>query len=128
MKPEFHLQAFDERKDTILRWAVETRGIDKSQRIIGDNASKAIVELLSAYLHKKRMVEEGFQLNHIWFKSESVNQRLPEFDNKASVTTKMIELEKICEKLSYGTPKHIERSKEALSLFRELENLIKGMM
>ena len=43
MKPEYHLQAFEERKETIFRWAVEVRGIEHSQHIIGDNASRAII-------------------------------------------------------------------------------------
>jgi len=41
-----------------LKWAIATRGIENSQRIIGDNTSKAVCELLSAYLHKKELIEE----------------------------------------------------------------------
>ena len=50
MKPEIHLQAFEERKETIFKWAVEVRGLSQSQRIIGDQASKAINE---PFLHIK---------------------------------------------------------------------------
>lgn len=128
MKPESHLEAFEERKDTLFKWALEVRGLEKSQRIVGDNASKAIVELLSAYLHKKRKVEEGFQINHAWFKSERVSDRFPEFEGKALVMRKLMELEKLCENLSYGAPKPLEKARHALDLFRELEILIKGMM
>lgn len=87
MKPEAHLQAFEERKETIFKWAIEVRGIENSQRIIGDNTSKAITELLSAYLHNEKRVEDGFQLNHSWFKPESVRERLPEFPNHEQITT-----------------------------------------
>ena len=128
MKPEFHLQAFEERKETILKWAVEVRGIEKSQRIIGDNASKAIMELLSAYLHNKKKVDEGFQLNHTWFKSEKVYERLPEFENKRKIVSKIIKLEKICELLSYGIPKPVQRAEDVLKIFGEFEAIIKGMM
>ena len=64
MRTEEHLKSFNERKETIFKWAIELRGLENSQRIIGDNASKAAVELLSAYLHKNKLVKEGFQKNH----------------------------------------------------------------
>jgi hypothetical protein len=128
MKPEFHLEAFEERKETIIKWGVEVRGIENSQRIVGDNASKAITELLSAYLHKKHKINEGFQINHIWFKSERVFEKLPEFENKRNIVGKMIELERLCERLSYGVPKPLEKIKEALKVFEDLEKTIKRMI
>ncbi|MBI2139902.1 hypothetical protein HYU14_03185 [Candidatus Woesearchaeota archaeon] len=128
MRPETHLEAFEERKETIMKWAVEVRGIENSQRIIGDNASKAIAELLSAYLHKAHKVEEGFQLNHAWFKSEKIFRRLPEFEGKQGIVSKMITLEKACEKLSYGSPKDINEIESALSLFKEMEGKIKPLL
>lgn len=128
MKVETHLKAFEERKETILQWAVKVRGAQQSQRIIGDNASKAIVELLSAYLHKHKIVEDGFQLNHAWFKSEKVATRLPEFPSKQEVVTKMIALEKACENLSYGTEKSPEKIEQALALFKELEAKLQEML
>lgn len=128
MKPELHLQAFEERKETIFKWAIEVRGMENSQRIIGDNASKAATELLSAYLHKEKKVEEGFQLNHSWFKSASAGERLPEFPNKSRIVSMMTELERLCEKLSYGAPKPLEKVKEAIELFKALESIIKGML
>ena len=45
MKAELHLEAFEDRKETIFKWGVEVRGLEKSQRIVGDNASRAITEL-----------------------------------------------------------------------------------
>lgn len=128
MKPEIHLQAFEERKETIFRWAIDVRGVENSQRIIGDNASKGITELLSAYLHQKRKVEDGFQLNHAWFKSDKVVERLPEFEKKSAIMTGMIELEKLCEKLSYGAPKPVDSAKRAVDLFRKLEQEIKSIL
>lgn len=128
MRPELHMEAFEERKETIYRWAIEVRGIENSQRIIGDNASKATAELLSACLHKQRKIDEGFQINHAWFKSESVYNRFPEFENKSMIIPKMIELERLCEKLSYGAPKPIENIRNALELFQLLEKTIKEMM
>ncbi|MEK6893170.1 MAG: hypothetical protein AABX07_03110 [Nanoarchaeota archaeon] len=128
MKYDAHIQAFNERRETIIKWAIDIRGIESSQRIIGDNASKAICELLSAYLHKKRAVEEGFQLNHSWFKSEGIYERLPEFENKSKLIEKMIELEKLCENLSYGSPKPVEKIKLTLELFKYLESILQEML
>ncbi len=128
MKLEYHKQAFDERKETIFKWGIEVRGIENSQRIIGDNASKAVCELLSAYLLKERIVESGFQLNHSWFKSEKIMLRLPDFQNKKEIVSKMVELEKLCEQLSYGSPKSIDNLEQALALFRELEEKLRGML
>ena len=100
MKIELHKQAYEERKDTLFKWCVEVKGIENSQRIIGDNASRAIVEMLSAYLLLEKKVEAGFQLNHAWFKSETVMNRLPEFSEKQKIVSQMIRLEKLCEQLS----------------------------
>lgn len=128
MDVETHIKAFEERKETILQWAMKVRGIQQSQRIIGDNASRAIVELLSAYLHKRKIVEDGFQLNHAWFKSDKVAARLPDFSAKQEIIVKMIALEKACENLSYGTEKPLEKIEETVTLFKELEERIQEML
>ncbi|MBI2151355.1 hypothetical protein HYU21_01360 [Candidatus Woesearchaeota archaeon] len=59
MELETHQRAFEERKETIFKWAIEVRGLENSQHIVGDNASSAITELLSAYLHQQKKVEVG---------------------------------------------------------------------
>lgn len=64
MKEDDHWKAYQEYRDNIFSWALEIRGLEKSQRTVGLNASRAIVELLSVYLHRKKLVDEGFQLNH----------------------------------------------------------------
>ncbi len=124
MKIEDHLKAFDEHKEIIFRWALDVRGIENSQRTVGLHASRAIAELLSAYLHQKQKIDEGFQINHRWFKSKKIVDKLPEFENKDDVVDKMMELENICEYLSYGSPKPVEKIEEALKLFKELEGMI----
>jgi hypothetical protein len=58
MKLQDHLNAYNEHRDTI-NWAIN-RGISKSQRIIGIHTSRAIIELFSAYLHKKELISIGF--------------------------------------------------------------------
>lgn len=128
MKEEDHLKAYQEYKDNIFSWAIEIRGLEKSQRTVGLNASRAIVELLSAYLHRKKLVDEGFQLNHRWFKSEKVSEKLPNFKNKQKVLEKMVSLEKSSEALSYGSPKPSEKIREIIELFNEVEKIILVML
>ncbi len=128
MKEEDHLKAYQEYKDNIFSWAIEIRGLEKSQRTIGLNASRAIVELLSAYLHRKKLVDEGFQLNHRWFKSEKVSEKLPDFKNKQKILEKMVSLEKSSENLAYGSPRPSEKIRDIIELFNEIEKIILGML
>lgn len=124
MKEEDHRKAYQEYRDNIFSWALEIRGLEKSQRTVGLNASRALVELLSAYLHRKKLVDEGFQLNHRWFKSINVSQKLPDFKNKGSIIQKMVSLENASEVLAYGAPKPYERIKEIIALFNDTEKII----
>jgi len=121
------MEAFEEHRETLFRWALEVHGIEKSQRTVGLHASRGIIELLSAYLHRKKKVSDGFQLNHRWFKSENVLERLPDFENKSKVIGKMIELENLSESLAYGSQKPKETIELALKMFRDLEKEIKRL-
>ncbi len=67
-------------------------------------------------------------MNHRWFKTEKVADRLPEFRNKKEIVRGMVELENSSETLSYGAPRPVERTKEVIALFNELERKIKAMM
>lgn len=128
MKTEDHLEAFEEHKTTIFKWALNTYGISRSQRIVGLHASRGIVELLSAYLHKQKLIDEGFQINHRWFKTDKVSEKLPEFENKNRIINKIVELELLSEQLSYGSPKPAEMIEKALSVFKDIENEIRELM
>jgi len=122
MKAEDHMTAYEEHRDT-LNWAIN-RGISRSQRTIGVHTSRAIIELFSAYLHKKNLISMGFQINHRWFKSEKIGQRFPDFKNKEVIMKKLIELEKGAENLIYGSQKTEKEIKEILNLFNEIENIL----
>ncbi len=127
MKEEEHTEAFESHKKTIFSWALEINGLENSQRIIGLHASRGIIELLSNYLHKNKLVKPGFQLNHRWFKSNKINDKLPEFSNKEEIISSLIKLENLCEKLSYGKKKPIEEIEAAIKLFNELEEKINDL-
>ncbi len=114
VKEKEHREAFETHKKIIFEWALEIQCLQKSQRIIGLHASRGIAELLSLLLHRKKLVLAGFQLNHRWFKSEKVAEKLPEFENKDEIIKLMVRLENICEVLSYGKQRSIEKVKKPL--------------
>jgi len=124
MKLESHEESLEEHKNVIFKWALEVQGLERSQRIVGLHASRGAVEILSIFLHKNKLIDEGFQLNHRWFKSQKVAEKLPEFPNKNYFVKKMVELENLCETLTYGTQKPIEKTEEALKLFKEIEKIL----
>lgn len=124
MRIELHQEAFETNKRAIFKWALEVEGLEKSQRIIGLHASRGILELLSVFLHKRKLIDEGFQLNHRWFKTEKVSSKLPEFENKKEIISKIVRLENLCEILSYGTQRPLDETQQALNLSKELEEIL----
>ena len=125
MKLENHLESYKEHKETIFDWALKVKGIKNSQRVIGTHASRAMVDLLAVHLLKRNLISPGLQLNHRWFKSEKILEKLPEFENKKEICEDMIKLELLCEDLTYGSPKTEEKIKEAIFLFNKIELRLK---
>lgn len=125
MKIENHLESYKEHRETIFDWALKIKGLKNSQRVIGLHASRGIVDLLMVYLLKKSVINSGVMINHRWFKSKSVLERLPEFDDKAEICNEIIKLEILCEDLTYGAPKPEDKIKEAILLFNKLEEKLK---
>lgn len=128
MKIETHEKSLEEHKRIIFKWALEVEGLEKSQRTIGLHASRAALDLLSILLHKKKLVDEGYQLNHRWFKSNKVFSKLPNFDNKIQIVSKIVELENLCEKLSYGAEKPVTNTEKAIELLKEIEEMLRKLI
>jgi hypothetical protein len=126
MRIENHLESYKEHKETIFDWALKIKGLENSQRVVGTHASRAMVDLLSAYLLKKGLIDAGLQINHRWFKSNRIMKKLPEFENKEEICEDMIKLELLCEDLTYGSPKPEEKIKEAILLFNKIESKLKN--
>src|SRR3989344_618336 len=124
MRIESHRASFEVHKRAIFKWALEVEGLENAQRIVGLHASRGVIELLSIVLHTKNIIDEGFQINHRWFKSSKVGEKFPEFENKESVMNKIVRLENLCETLAYGTEKPVEKTEEAVKLFKEVEELL----
>ncbi len=125
MKIENHLESYREHRETIFDWAIKVKGLKNSQRVIGLHASRGIVDLLMVYLLKRSVIDSGTMINHRWFKSKSVLERLPEFKNKEEICSEIIKLEVLCEDLTYGAPKPEEKIKETILLFNKLEERLK---
>lgn len=128
MKIEEHEESFRQHKEAIFDWAIDVKGIENAQRVIGLHASRAIIDLLSIYLQKEGKIDSGKQINHRWFKSWKVLERLPKFRNKEKIIGKIVELENECEKLSYGSKKGKKEVMKVTELFRSLEKELKGMI
>jgi len=126
MKIENHLESYKEHRETIFDWALKIKGLKNSQRVIGTHASRGIVDLLAAYLLKKGVIDTGTQINHRWFKSKKIMEKLPEFEGKEGICNEMIKLELLCEDLTYGSPKSEEKIKEAILMFNKIELKLKN--
>ncbi len=126
MKPEDHKKAYEEHREA-LDWAIN-RGIEKSQRTIGLHISRAIIELLSLFLHKQKIITMGFQINHRWFKSEKVGEKFPNFSQKEIIIEKLTEVELKAEALVYGKQKTEKEIKAALNIFLEAEKILLNLI
>src|SRR3989338_2785605 len=120
MKIENHLESYKEHKETIFDWGIKVKGLKNSQRIIGLHASRAAIDLLSIYLLKMNLISSGIKINHRWFKSDKVMEKLPAFNGKEEICRHIIKLELLCENLTYGSPKPEEKIREAIILFNKI--------
>ncbi|MDP7078750.1 MAG: hypothetical protein QF415_02585 [Candidatus Undinarchaeales archaeon] len=127
MRYEDHLNAYREHRLAIFEWALRVRGLVNAQRIVGLHASRSVVELLSADLHLKNLITSGAQINHRWFKSKTVLERLPTFPDREAVVDLMVELEDQSENLAYGAPKEQGDIERVLELFTNIESRILGL-
>ena len=125
MKEDEHFNAYKEHR-AVIDWAID-KGVEQSQRTIALHASRGAVELLSLYLHQAKKIDQGFQINHRWFKSPQVGNRLPEFEKKGVIVPKLVELENSCENLTYGSQKPASEIKKVVEMFNEVEKLLKEL-
>ena len=89
MKIENHLESFKEHKETIFDWAIGIKGLKASQRIVGTHASRAMIGPVAIHLLKRNLIDTGTQINHRWFKSKKVFERLLEFNNKEQILSQI---------------------------------------
>ena len=75
-------------------------------------------------MHEKSLLPIGAQLNHGWFKTPKVTEKIPDFENKQMIIQKIVKLENLSEDLAYGAPKSKEIIIQAITLFKEIEQEI----
>lgn len=99
------------------------------QKIIGFTASEAAVNLFAILLHKKKLIEPSFSVNHRYFASQRIAENRFNFDfpDKNKVLNLLINQEGYRNKLCYGKEKKAEIVNSAIKNLFELKILIDGM-
>lgn len=102
MKLENHTAKLKEHLDG-LEWGIK----QNNQSSVGFHASAGMVELLSIYLHKLKLVSGDFQVKHNWFNSENTVREKINFDfpHKNTILGLMMKIEEMRNPLCYGTPR-----------------------
>lgn len=127
MKPEYHRIRIEESIRNIKRFLDEDP--IKNQRTIGFLISSVLVDLFELYLHELNLIDPGFQIKHIDFRSKrTIERRFPfDFPYKDKLINIMSKIEKLRDKLCYGKPAdrktveiYIKLFEEALEIFREV--------
>ena len=98
------------------------------QKIIGFAASEASVNLLAILLHKKKLIEPSFNINHRYFASLKIAENIFDFDipKKQKILNLLINQESYRNKLCYGKEKNAEIINSAIKNLFELKNLIEA--
>lgn len=98
------------------------------QKIIGFAASEAAVNLFAILLHKKKLIEPSFSVNHRYFASQRIaeNRFNFNFSNKNKTLNLLIAQESYRNKLCYGKEKKAEIVNSAIKNLFELKNLIES--
>ena len=100
--------------------------IVQRQKIIGFIVSEASANLFAILLHKKNLIDPGYDVNHNFFVStKRANEAFSfDFPKKAKVIGLLTEVEDYRNKLCYGKDKSPEIVKEAIRKFFELKEFI----
>jgi len=99
------------------------------QKIIGFAASEASVNLFAVLLHKNNLVEPSFNINHRYFASKKIAERMFNFDfgNKDKILSLLINQEDYRNRLCYGKEKKADVVNSAIKNLFELKELISSL-
>ena len=100
------------------------------QKIIGFTASEAAVNLLAVLLHKKKLIEPSFSVNHRYFASLKIAENKFNFNflNKEKILNLLVNQENYRNKLCYGKEKEAEIINSAVKNLFELKDLIESKL
>lgn len=104
-----------------IREKVRRNEAVRAQKIIGFAASEAAANLFAALLHKRKLISEGFNVNHLFFSSQKQAEERFSFDfsNKGELIPLLVKQEGFREKLCYG------RQKDEAVVLSAIENFYK---
>ena len=99
------------------------------QKIIGFTASETAVNLFAILLHKKKLIEPSFSVNHRYFASQRIAENRFNFDfpDKNKILNLLINQEGYRNKLCYWKEKKAEIVNSAIKNLFELKGLIDRM-
>ena len=98
------------------------------QEIIGFSASELSTNIFAIFLHKKNLINLGFNLNHRFFVSEKRANSVFDFEfvNKKKLIELLVKQESYRSKLCYGKAEDIEIVKKALENLNKLKKEIQN--
>ncbi|MEK6843890.1 MAG: hypothetical protein AABX83_00530 [Nanoarchaeota archaeon] len=96
------------------------------QKIIGFCVSEASTNLFAIFLHKNKLINAGFQVNHNFFASEkrAENTFQSNFKNKEEILQTLVSIEELRNRLCYGRDKEAKEVNEAIELLFKLKRLL----
>ncbi len=127
MKIETHLEQLKESLEMIDESI--KKGIEKRQRTIGFHTSAAASDLLEIYLHKKNLIDPGFNIKHEWLKADNkVKDKFSfEFERKSEILALMKKIEEKRNTLCYGKLQEKKIIQETLNDFNNLKTIFKEL-
>lgn len=121
-----HKKAVKELEDDIQE-KIRLHLLPERQKIIGFAVSEASVNCFALLLHRKRLISEGFSVNHRWFASiERAKEKFPfDFPHKKELLELLVREDQLRERLCYGRTKSSEEAEEAIKTFFEIKKIVK---
>ena len=100
------------------------------QKIVGFSASEAAMNLFALLLHKKNLVEPGFNVNHRYFASDRIAENKFNFDipEKGRLLKLLVAQESYRNKLCYGREKEADIVNSAVDNLFKLKKVIQSVL
>jgi|SRR3989338_385108 len=97
--------------------------VEKRQKIIGFAVSEASANLFAIFLHKKKLIEPCFNINHSSFVSQKRAEDTFSYDfrRRKEILNLLIRIEELRNRLCYGREKEAQ---EAISLLFKFKNIL----
>ena len=100
--------------------------IAKRQKIIGFAVSEASTNLFAIFLHKKKLIEPGFNVNHLFFASQKRAENIftQDFQKKKEILDFLVRIERLRNRLCYGREKEAKEANESVTLLFKLKSIL----